>query len=442
MKNLSYLFVILSLIFINGCTHTNVYFFNKDKSSNAPKLPDPNLKNTVKLYIDAFGNLYPNSGYPDDFEPNNNLDANLYNQSIGNTKLCANIKSTSPQNDAYILCSRIKDETCDPNKPVCYASPAWRDAQTIIWKNAGERIFKRAASGKPKNLFFIIHGYNNSLSNGSIEMNRIVKERVEKITDKKEDFLYVEIYWDGFKGSLVSGAWGVAQASGALVGFHLRQLFKGIKTAYKNNKAVLPKLYVFTHSSGAFVIGSAFGNPYTAMPLLYNNDETKENFTLFRKNRDGKNETYPIPDFPETRVGMIAAATPTTTFTGAPPERRTDEKNSLYKTGGILSKNTTLIFSINKKDIALAKLFRIASFDWFGATGAGADIDLYCENLDNLKNGNVNTYAFDFNVDKDIFYSDHGVSSYFQHESTKSFIQKLLGIKLEKGYMDLCQGRN
>jgi hypothetical protein len=256
------------------------------------------------------------------------------------------------------------------------------------------------------------------------------------ITKKKHDRapLFVEVYWDGFEGNIVSGAWGKAQASGPLVGFQMRQLFKAIQQSYKANMHSLPKLMFITHSSGAFVAASTLGNPCSTLPDLQRPPSPE--WVEFSENKMGKSEKYPIPEFPEIRLGMMAAATASNTFTGGTGSEKLDcdEKG---KTGGILSENTTLIFTINGKDSALTKYLGLANFDLFGATGAGAEKDLYCNELKQVKGRD--TKAYDFSDGGVLLWNSHKAESYLDRANTTIFLEAVLGY--QDNYQFNCPNR-
>ena len=265
-------------------------------------------------------------------------------------------------------------------------------------------------------------------------MYELVKKEVTALTGEENKPLFVEIYWDGFEGLPLSGAWSSAQSSGPLVGFNLRQLFKGVQTAYADNNVQLPNVSVFTHSSGAFIIGATLGDPYDALPDL--KKPKSPEYAHFKKYKNGKNNTYPIPDFPQFRVGMIAAATPSETFTHS-NKKPSDEET------GILSNNTSLIFSINENDFALNKGFGLQNVNALGASGAGADLALYCDELAYLKEGQVESYAFNFAHPKSWFldlWDEHNVKSYLSHDNKKVFLQSLLGMDFT--YKNLCSNKS
>ncbi|PKG83855.1 hypothetical protein CXF85_10175 [Colwellia sp. 75C3] len=428
-KMTTYLIVVAYALFLSGCA-SNVYFLDAASKNDELKNNNATSGNTVKLYIDAFGNLYPDNGYQTN-QINEDLSGSLYDQSTAGN-LCSS-SNRALTGDAKLLCKTVVNETCDVKNKPCFPNEQWLSAQTQLWKNAGTKIYSYASNNKAKRIFFLIHGFNNTVKD-SAPMYELVKKEVTTLTGEENKPLFVEIYWDGFEGLPLSGAWSSAQSSGPLVGFNLRQLFKGVQTAYANNNVELPNVSVFTHSSGAFIIGATLGDPYGALPDL--KDPKSPEYAHFKKLRNGQNKTHPIPNFPQFRVGMIAAATPSETFTHF-------NENPTGEETGILSNNTSLIFSINENDFALNKGFGLQNVNALGASGAGADLALYCDELAYLKDGQVESYAFNFAHPKSWFldlWDEHNVKSYLSHDNKKVFLQSLLGMDFT--YKNLCSNKS
>ncbi len=418
MKFYFIILISVSILFL-GCSTKNVYFFNPEK------VEDKYADNTIQLHIDAFGNLYP-----EEFVNNDTYTLNL------GTKggLCdilyddISICTQTSNDDISELCEIIKKH---PSQSECTLNCLWMENQTRLWSKKAEEIYLKAKK-EDKELFFLIHGFNNTSKQAS-EVFQLVKGKVlNTLKNKKTPPLFVEIYWDGFSTGILK-SWFTAQSSGPLVGFNLRQLFKEISNKYPDNKE-LPDLYFLTHSSGAFIVGALFGNPEIALPDLSKEKylDSGYEYINFRNNRDGNNSKYPIPSFPTTRIGMIAAATPTNTFLG-------DISSS--KKSGILSKNTELILSINKNDLVLGKAFLFPT-NFFGATGVGRDRELYEDlcTLNNRKESSVSTYAYDFDIPYNLYepIKSHSMENYLKHTNATSFFNKLLNIGDDEKGLIVC----
>ncbi len=389
-------FMLIALLpFLDACS-SHVYFF--DQEQNQSSIP-------IRVYLDSFGNLYPESGYPIGYMATNPSIYELTSD-YGNG-LCQQVVSGS---EAEILCNSItpSDRFCGGG-PYCFPSNEWRNAQAILWGELAKKTAKKYSSQNNENIVFLIHGFNNNVEE-SRPMFELVRENIIA-TDILNRPLFVEIYWDGSKGGPLTGAWSSSQFSGPLVGFNLRQLFENLRIAINENEDELPKVKIFTHSSGAFIVGALLGDPTDALPDLQ--EPKSADYEFFKENVAGGNERYPIPkDYPSIDVGLIAAATPSTTFTRGP------------KGEGIIADNTKLYFSINPDDFALGKGFRL--YNYFGATGAGASRELFCMELKKIDKPGVSTYAYDFESGFNFSAKSHQVSYYFKHPSTQRFLQDWL----------------
>lgn len=404
--------LMLCSIFISGCASNVMFYGNIEKNINLKE----NNKKSISIYVDAFGSIYPEAEGIKLFASVPEESGSLYEHFFYNKKICTQFLS-SKESDIRGLCEAIKDiKYIDdfklPNKN-------WRNYQTILWQKKGKIIFEEA-SKKNLDIIFLIHGFNNIYDKAKNNFS-IIKKKIRSLIDKEKIPLIVEVYWDGFDGLPLSGAWSKAQSSGPLVGFQMRQLFKSIQDSYKQSNYKLPELMFITHSSGAFVAGSILGNPYSVLPNLHEKSKIRSpEYENFFKYRSGNNVKFPIPKFTKIRLGMIAAATPSNTFTG-------NKNMDSNVEGGILSTDTKLIFTINSKDIGLNKFFRLADVNLTGATGAGTDKEDFCILLKNLKE--QENRAFDFSDGGFLFWNGHGVSSYLSRNNTNDFIKEVLGYK-------------
>lgn len=424
-----YIFALLMLA-ITGCSN-NVYFFDRDgwdESSNA-----------ISIHVDAFGNIYPDKGFAKTFNPDKKFEGSLYNLVMSEAStLCDNV-DMNVNTGAKILCevkfkynTKPKLERCDPIDNGCPMNPDWRSAQTILWNNAGKNIYSLStADDKNSPVVFLIHGFNTP---SAIDNYEYARNKILSLVGKDIKPLFVEVHWDGFTSTIGPDIWSKAQASGPLVGFHLRQLFRGMELGHEENSSenIFPKIRILTHSSGAFVIGSTLGNAKSAQPLTYREGITDQDYLFYRAHiSDTTKGTYAIPNFPDIRVGMLAAATPSTTFVGYKPIDKSDK-------GGILAKNTTLIFSINPKDKILTKYVFNPNFSAIGATGAGADFDLYCYDLSpKLNDMGVENHAFNF-IRNDSWWpiwEDHKFTAYLSQDASEQFLKKLMDADIEYSYV-------
>ncbi|HBM88875.1 MAG: hypothetical protein P1U69_06660 [Parvibaculaceae bacterium] len=377
---------------IAGCGTTrwsgkqNVLFY--DHVGHAPE-------NVVRLYIDRQGSLYPQTGFSDSYAPFDDVDGDTLRAVVHHVaasdverEFCGGL-SADPDSDLRILCTEKAENT----------DKSWRQRQEVLWDRVGARIHKMASKGEEdRTLVFLIHGFNVANARQPYE---IAEEFLSAAAGNDENLLFVEIHWDGWTSPLGLGVWGEAQTSGPLVGFEMRQLFSVIASAYEQEGLSPPKVRVLTHSSGAIVVGSLFGNPIAALPNLRNTNRNSD-YEFFAANLSPPSGRYRIPDFPDIRIGMLAAATPASTFVGRMPRHNVVSypRDEGFPDAGILSKNTTLLISINEKDFALTKGGVGANSAQTGATGLGTIPESYCEVERRLQGGRtpkVQAFGFNFN---------------------------------------------
>ncbi|WP_159062712.1 hypothetical protein [Alteromonas abrolhosensis] len=411
---------LLMIVFLTAGCATHVYYV--EQASSQEKVD----KESINIFVDAFGSIYPKSGLDSNIAKSIDKYDGLYELIISEEFDCTSIKAST---EVEQLCT-IKDKQ--------KALDHWRIVQNKIWKSRAKHIYQ-SLIGTERELIVLIHGYNNNFNESSNNFE-LFKEHISKYAEpESREFLFVNIHWDGFEGNPISGAWSRAQSSGPLVGFQLRQLFNLLAEQFVNNGINPPSLKIFTHSSGAFIVGGLLGNPYYALPNLQQPQESE--YKLFRKYRKGEpsDGLYRIPTFSSVTVGMIAAATPTSTF-NVPSDK---EEHRV----GLLAPNSSLVFSINSRDIALGKLFRISNLSFLGATGAGADKKLFCRYLSGMPEAKQNVLsvnAIEFEDKEAPWYSvydEHslGGNGYFARiEETKSFFDSVLNERHEKRNLINC----
>ncbi|WP_125782591.1 hypothetical protein [Pseudoalteromonas rubra] len=414
---MSKVYALFLVITLTGCA-SNVYYFNEAQKQE-------NLENgSVSIFIDAFGSVYPKNGLPPELTTNIPRESGIYDlMSMCDFDCSAVVENT----EAFEICQM-------QHLPEKERYQFMRSVQLKLWNSRAKYLYEQI-KGTKKEVVFLLHGYNSSYKD-STDSFKLMKEEVRQHAMPRErQFLFVNLYWDGFEGNPFSGAWSRAQASGPLVGFRLRQFFNAFSDMYKAEGKAPPNVTFLTHSSGAFVVGSLIGNPFFALPLLQNPKESDSEYNAFKKHRHGYESSgeYRIPEFSSMRIGMIAAATPTTTFNVL--ENKKDNSCKKEVDSGVLAKNVTLIFSMNGRDFALTKMFNLQNLSGLGATGSGSDKDRYCtylnvmnESRDNVSKVHAihfeNTYAPWYRLtDKHSL----GNSGYFDRtEQTNTFFNALL----------------
>lgn len=376
------------LLLLGGCAGgQNVYFF--------PQADQSHLDRISKLHIDAFGNLYPSAGLPAEFDGDKKFGGGLYNLMVHpGMELCSGVQSAT---DAEALCDVAQKSPCNSAEVNCVATKLWRAQQKALWKKAAAADYQASHSQtNDPQIVILIHGYNNTEAEAAASYAS-VRQRILATSSTSEKLHFVEVYWDGFSSFT---DWSKAQASGPLVGFHLRQFFNSLIDKYRSVGAVPPRLRVLTHSSGAFVIGATFGNPTRALPELQKTKNLDPDYEYFKQRAANRNSDlepqYNVPQIPNLRIGMLAPATPSTTFSKNPNE---GDESKRTRNQGLLIDGVEVLISINPKDKATNKYGLGADFPGSGSTGVAAKAKYYCDLLryrENFAADNVQFFGFDF----------------------------------------------
>lgn len=390
--------LVVALPFLSGCADQNTTFFQEVGRETPADI--------TRLYIDAFGNLYPETGLNADYKMLPEHQGSLLNAMDDSSNgLCGEDVKIS---DAEILCNSLPTGN-------------WHGAQAELWKKAAKSIVQEGRADKGSlDLIFLVHGFNTL----PLDARASFAEAKKIITGYKYPYQrqhFVEIYWDGFKSDTAPlDAWRKAQAAGPLVGFKLRRLMYELKKELGNAETNAVRIRFLTHSSGAFVVGSLFGDPIAALPLLQKEQGSDyKYFAKYRNNTDATNQNS-IASFKDLRVGMLAPATSDWTFAG----------NSKYE-GGFRSSGATVLFSIQPNDRALTKVILGPDFPNFGSTGLGVDKENhYCGNLRknaDLASRNIKFVGYDFSRSEKHFpgqVNAHDFSVYLEQATDHSPFMK------------------
>lgn len=393
---------------INSACATNVLFYDQVK----PSVQNSTIPKTVDLYIDWAGSLYPESGVKSDFRPSRGYQGSLYNYLYTkDAPLCQNA-SEGTRVDA--LCGAGKE--------------GFEKLQTQMWSDQAQEILSKFdADSDQRAIILLIHGFNVTQAN---EQYKQARTAILRADGGETDIVFVQPHWDGYT-NIFKRAWSNGQASGPLVGFQLRQLFNAIEEEVETQGTELPAVRVLTHSSGAFVAGATFGNPISALPLLRSADENgTQPYDNFRKNMGSRSNDnpYSIPEIKDLRVGLLAAATSSDTFTGYNGYKYMSEDK---EAAGFGIKDATLVFSIMPEDKALSKGPLSPNLSLAGATGLGADREIFCflSNSDRIKDLNSTVIGMDFERTGQPrkVRTDHGWKAYLDQVQSTDFLNLFLG---------------
>lgn len=426
--------IVMALLLMSACqafSPKNVVFYENIEHHQSKY---------VDVFVDSVGDIYPNAGFP--ARPvlvgkPGNLTGSILNQAQHpGTDLCAN-PNTYKDTEAELLCLSLPQNHCDylDRNSICTVPHEWISAQQQIWRNRAGEIYKQYKESGADDILFLVHGFNNTFYESSQWYQEEIIDRVNRLGYNP---LIVRVFWDGFSEGVISGSWGMAQVSGPLVGFKMRQLFNALHANFAINDMQYPDIRVLTHSSGAFVTASTFGNMYTALPMMFDPERRQGRYReLVHYRADMTDAFYKIPDFDDLRIGMIASATATNTFTGVSSHSQsTDDEHE----AGTLTSNTTLILTINWKDKVLNKYLGLEGVNLLGSTVSGTRRKEYCAFMEPLplqKDNIKAVYGMDFRSGG--FRNPHSVQGYFANEERASdFINLLFGKNVSDKYLIVC----
>lgn len=365
-----------ALFTLSACSEVNnTYFALAD---------DEPPEGVTRIYVDAFGQLYPSSGLDEDFDASETYEASLE-------------KAMLDQESG--LCGSATDGSQTERLCVAIEGGNWHAEQIALWADRAQEILESAdAKAGNVDLIFLIHGFNTNAENAANEYEK-ARETIAELSSGDRRQHFVEIYWDGFfTEGLPVTAWAKAQSAGPLVGYQMRRLMQPLARELEAYQDSDIRVRFLTHSSGAFVVGAMFGDPIAALPLLQNpsdgNPDIETDYEFFDQLRNNVNPNFPngVSTFENLMIGMLAPATSDWTFVG----------NSDYPEAGFLTEGATVLFSVKPEDEVLNKRGLGADFADTGSTGLGVDIERhYCNHLranSRLADKGIRFIAYDFSA--------------------------------------------
>ena len=412
-----FLLTILGVL-LSGCVTNNLYYEAAMKQPTAEyqhSFSNGSGDNPIKIHMDYVGNIYPKSGFPENYAVNRN----------GRKNDLEDVFLTKKP----LVCDK---EVAGETEILCQKELSWEDRQLAIWNRRAEEILAawEAVDGNA-DIVFLVHGFN--VNDGTQEYESYRRLLID-YHEVQNPLIFVEIHWDGLFSLLRLPAWPKGQYSGHLVGFKLRQLFNMMDDRRGGN-GVKPRIRFITHSSGAFVTAATFGNSLAAFPNYLEDNHRDEYYAVYFQNRgltleqfektpsDQHHEfvlrQYRIPNMLDFRAAMFAAATSTNSFAMDPrklPEKRKYDNIRAAQDveyGWLDTGNSTLGFTVTKDDWALNKVILWATA--FGASTMGREAHYYCDFVeDTFKKKGVKSHIFNF---------DRGT---IEGSTTKNFVRKYL----------------
>lgn len=262
-----------------------------------------------------------------------------------------------------LLC-RKSGFAIEKNDPLRDSYDYWRRLQATEIKKTVERVTQELERVKNKKIVMLIHGFR--VEDARTDYNKVKALMMNNREDEASP-LFLEVHWDGRKSPTLPlsalRVWPRAQFSAPIVGFRLRPLLNELNAELEAaNQSV--DLLVITHSTGAVVAGSLFGNPEAALPCLNDIKKAKKcgpNYAEFKKATAVSIKTPDIvPQWSNLSVVMLASATtPSTFFVKGQP-----------KLGYQGPRNANLFFSHSEDDAALQKYLKVPGL--LGYSGLGA----------------------------------------------------------------------
>ncbi len=285
-------------------------------------------------------------------------------------------------------------------QPGLNGSLDWRTLQNHLREKIGQE-FKCASE-----IVVFVHGFRTSPEEAESQYRLAARRWQEVGKIPGTQFLFV--FWDGVLGDKTSGTWSRAQFNAPMVGLGLRRVFAAIGNAVQKQNS-LPRLRVVSHSLGAPVVASSLWNSEGYAQI--ENDEVKRWFDPAAF--EGKLDAYRFPEQFDIRVGMLAPATPSSTFRGF-----ADCSNNCPR---------QIVIGFNPNDYAVSKLNLFGCFSMFGSTCLGAsqrDLTLACKSVVESK-GTFEVHDFRITGPFFLWTENHAFERYIGHDRFIQFMRSL-----------------
>lgn len=254
-------------------------------------------KNIVRIYIDKWGNLYPDNNnhipYKAFFDPVNKK--NTYSNKIINGNL--EYYYQFQHNELKKLFRDYEIDTiCQNSKDSFYT------VQKKLIAIQAKKLSTHLQGVSNKTLIVFIHGFNDPDPTGDYQQ---LRDSIEAHGYADENAVYLELFWDGLTANQgnpgLAGIWGRAQRNSAYAGLTLRSILTQLPEDIK--------IRIITHSLGASVGTGALFNTTSKWSSKYAKRKDvkalSENWDFFTLTK-----SIPAPRQKDIRIGMLAAAIP------------------------------------------------------------------------------------------------------------------------------------
>ncbi|MGI4822637.1 MAG: hypothetical protein ACRYFV_15615 [Janthinobacterium lividum] len=240
----------------------------------------PSQADTIRLYIDRLGSIYP----PAPYLPDKTFEKIKYIEAL----------------DEWYYAPKQQQQLIDLSKYCGFEAVTSVEARAKHWDRIQDTLAVRMArainvvTSKPssanrRTLLVLIHGYNNAATESPFAATRSIL-RAQPALSKA---VWLEVRWDGLHQPLPFQIWPAAQLNGRYAGIALREVL------WQTDPAT--PLRIFTHSSGAIVASQALWNSRAGR--VEDSDDIRKMY-----------EEIPTPTHGDVRVGMIVPATPPDVF--------------------------------------------------------------------------------------------------------------------------------
>lgn len=398
----------------SGCR--SVLFAERIKSPPAGTDTD----STVRIFVDRNGDLYPSAQVPLG-NPDVRNGIQYYFTSAKFRQRCV-ASSASPQTELQSLCEY--NALIGPTKDT-----AWLALQGRMWEAHARDIAARALqpNGQKRPVVIFLHGYRNKIPD--IDQNYAALRgkilRAPALGGRTP--VVVEVFWDGRATALPIGVYSLAQPTASVVGFNLRQLLNALSQHVDADTPVR----ILAHSSGGIISAALVGNTTHVFSDIYPAGcvvpGQSINFRRYCEDPAGSDPASPvrIPQLKDLRIGLLAAATPSQSFTGT---LRPDGAAP----NGVQTNSLGLVLSSNPRDPALGMSCRFGNFGGSSCLGRGGQyavkVQQHFEARSREKGADLKVTVIDFPGQR-----THKFGAYLENPSFERFLEASLDFSADSG---------
>jgi len=398
LRALSSIILAASLLMVGGCAFNekaNVTYIEAVRTVST--LPNPDQ--TVHIFVDRNGDLYPPSKAG--FTREGMEASHDHSTSEDYSSLWRYANNPNHRNQVI---SHINQEM--PAAQVCIdgtMQECWRGYQKHLKAQTAFKLQELLSRHPCRRMVILLHGYNNDYSDAANWYDSVSSD----INRRYPGTLFVRVHWDGLGQSIPVGIWGNAQSNGPLAGVGLRYVFNWV-----NNRKLDRETVVITHSTGALVAAAMLGDSSAPLPGM----------------ADVLNSKHPLPRADRFRVGLLIPAAAANTFNNYLATKSIGADAPSSRTP------SRLVLGLNKKDGPTNKYF--LSCRASGDTCMNTDARAACRNISSafsqVEDFENRFKIYEFSTDSTgkpnsgSLWEDHSVTSQMTRPKWGSFIDALM----------------